>query len=784
MNLKLNSGMNKLAAVALLVALTAVVTLYVTHASSPDQPNPYYLGSEVFCIEYFIWNGTAFVPAPWPSSLITFLYLNNVTGLNNVLYDEYYNPSSPLYHTFITANQFDEWYSAPATVYSNLSAIYSANGLTTEVKAAPIYAALGSESEAYNACLDIINASIQYFWYGNQSYSWVTWIIVTETQPQGFYIAMSPSQFQQFIKQVESINNSTGVIQLPVTYNGKPVLMKYYIFIRSNGQKVTTGHALALYLARQISIRPSYVTVKLNGVTSLRPIMVDNRPVSIEVQAQSATVKVAQGSPSQEILMFPIEVYLPQGMELLYNTTVLYPLWFIGNYDGYNGSTVTLGIVDAFGDPNCTLAFEYYEYQDIISTDVSLFSQEYNLPPPNIEVIYPTGIPPITPFNVGEACGWGGESALDNEWAHAIAPGAKIVFGVSADAGDDLYVTIEYMVNQSLVNFISLSWGTAEDFLDPLYALAYDEVFMQAAAQGIGVFASSGDSGAYEFFYPFVSAMHPSIDPWVTGVGGTTSYLFPGGSRFITAWSFYSFGYPPWYDIFWGTGGGYSIFFDMPLYQYEYIYSLIGSGNFYEEPQFQPFYWGFILGPFFVNEPYVPTMNFNPYTPWYRAFEWILYPNLYVPIGAKGYPIISADANPYTGVPVVWQGVNLWDTYGIIVGGTSLASPLTMAMIGLWQDYLNKMGIPYEVGLAAVPLSQLWAMEASSGYCNAYYPTAGYGTNTQGLFFPSIYGQNGATAVNGWVIKNPCVWNPVNGFGSLDVGNLVYYGTQMLGLDK
>ena len=107
-----------------------------------------------------------------------------------------------------------------------------------------------------------------------------------------------------------------------------------------------------------------------------------------------------------------------------------------------------------------------------------------------------------------------------------------------------------------------------------------------------------------------------------------------------------------------------------------------------------------------------------------------------------------------------------------------------MGMVGLWQDYLNKMGIPYKVSLAAVPLSQLWAMGASSGCCNAYYPTAGYGANIQGLFFPYIYGQNGAAAVNGWVIKNPCIWNPISGFGSLDVGNLVYYGTQMLGLDK
>ena len=90
-------------------------------------------------------------------------------------------------------------------------------------------------------------------------------------------------------------------------------------------------------------------------------------------------------------------------------------------------------------------------------------------------------------------------------------------------------------------------------------------------------------------------------------------------------------------------------------------------------------------------------MNFNSYTPWYRTFEWVPYPSLYVLIGAKGYSIVSVDVNSYTGALIIIDGqINPY-----IWGGTSLASPLTMGMVGLWQDYLNKMGIPYKVGLAA-----------------------------------------------------------------------------------
>ncbi len=312
---------------------------------------------------------------------------------------------------------------------------------------------------------------------------------------------------------------------------------------------------------------------------------------------------------------------------------------------------------------------------------------------------------------------------------------------------------------------------------------------MQAAAQGIGVFASSGDSGAYEF-YPFISANYPSIDPWVTGVGGTSIYSYPFSpiyfghppvgmpsipaiSRFNTAWSFFSFGYPPYYGIYWGSGGGYSIFFAMPLYQYLYIYSVMGS-SFYQQPQFQPLIWGLLwylfIGPPIFPSPYVPTQGI----PWYRSFEIMLYPSLFSAVGASGYPQISADANPFTGVLIVYQG----SVSPYIWGGTSLASPLTMAMVTLWQDYINKMGISYRVGLAAPPLAQLWYEEG--GGCSAYYPVSSYGSNTHGVFYPVVYGQNGALHNSGWFVKDPCAWSPVTGLGSINVGNLAYYGTYLV----
>ncbi len=229
------------------------------------------------------------------------------------------------------------------------------------------------------------------------------------------------------------------------------------------------------------------------------------------------------------------------------------------------------------------------------------------------------------------------ESVLDVEWSHSIAPGAKILFGVSPpDAGDDLFATVEYMVNNGLANFISLSWGEPEDAMDPFYALAYHEIFLQAAAEGIGVFASSGDSGAYEDVvgYPYQSALYPSVDPMVTGWAGRAitysrgtamSLPSPGtsttsGCRHTSTTSSsgepgavtpYSTQCPPCINT--------STRLEDPC--------LMEGYRFFERSSFLPFIWGYL-----INGGPVPTEGL----PWYRAVEYLLEPGLYSPVGGPG----------------------------------------------------------------------------------------------------------------------------------------------------
>ncbi|MGC9180914.1 MAG: S53 family peptidase, partial [Vulcanisaeta sp.] len=267
-------------------------------------------------------------------------------------------------------------------------------------------------------------------------------------------------------------------------------------------------------------------------------------------------------------------IWFPFGLEMMYDELPLF-------YSGYSGQGLTIAIVDAFGDVNFTLASQLI-YQNIACNDLYTFNYIFSLPnPPSCQIIYPTGTPVLTPYNLPFAEDWSGETALDVEYAHAMAPGANILLVVSPDSGDDLFTAIEYVVNNSLANFISLSWGVYEDWIYPYFTnflYAYDEIFMQAAAEGIGAFAGSGDWGAFDVFItPFEpSTFYPASDPWVTGVGGTELFAqFIGGytQRMETAWNWNPF-------IVWGSGGGYSFTFpetpgqkliSMP-YQLQYVY--------------------------------------------------------------------------------------------------------------------------------------------------------------------------------------------------------------------
>jgi subtilase family serine protease len=83
------------------------------------------------------------------------------------------------------------------------------------------------------------------------------------------------------------------------------------------------------------------------------------------------------------------------------------------------------------------------------------------------------------------------EADLDLEWAGAIAPDADVSLVLTGGGGDTLFLSAGYAVDQNIAAILALSFGSCEDDS----SRKWDALWKQAAAQGISVFASAGDSG-------------------------------------------------------------------------------------------------------------------------------------------------------------------------------------------------------------------------------------------------------------------------------------------------
>jgi len=195
---------------------------------------------------------------------------------------------------------------------------------------------------------------------------------------------------------------------------------------------------------------------------------------------------------------------------------------------------------------------EAYDYPTA-ANDLAVFSSHFGLPPANLAIVYATGTkPPPDPF----AGGWDAEQALDMEWAHAMAPQAKIflVQAASQDLSDLL--TAEQVASNAVTaaggGEVSNSWGYPEQS-------SYNLDDSYFTSPGVVYFASSGD-------YPFTLS-YPAVSPNVIAAGGTS--LQRDGSGNFT-------GEVYWDNFCGGGGGGLSTIENRPSYQ-DVIASIVGT---------------------------------------------------------------------------------------------------------------------------------------------------------------------------------------------------------------
>jgi subtilase family serine protease len=209
----------------------------------------------------------------------------------------------------------------------------------------------------------------------------------------------------------------------------------------------------------------------------------------------------------------PPQGYSPDEIQTAYNLKPLYRA-------GLDGTGETIVITDAFGSAT-------------IAQDAAAFSAIYGLPPINLRIVKAPGIS-NNPFGV--ARGWDGETTLDVEWAHAIAPGANIVLVLATDRAS-LDEAINYAVVHHLGNTISNSWSSREGFGNPAQFNRVNRILQMAAAQGIDVNFASGDDGDESPAVGFVTVDFPASSPFATGIGGTSLALNPDNSiKFQTGW--------------------------------------------------------------------------------------------------------------------------------------------------------------------------------------------------------------------------------------------------------
>jgi subtilase family serine protease len=215
-------------------------------------------------------------------------------------------------------------------------------------------------------------------------------------------------------------------------------------------------------------------------------------------------------TPSQCVAAYALACYTPALMRTAYNVPA-----------GLDGAGQTIVIVDAYGSPT-------------VRSDLHIFDQEFGLPDPTLNIIYPGGKPVYNPLQNHNETSWAEETSLDVQWAHAIAPAATVDLVIAANNGGNvLNNAVRYAVMNHLGNVISLSWGAPEGVIagkgNNTQVMQAHQNFLAARQASISVFASAGDGGATNGL-SFTNALYPASDFLVTAVGGTNLFMADDGA--------------------------------------------------------------------------------------------------------------------------------------------------------------------------------------------------------------------------------------------------------------
>jgi len=289
-----------------------------------------------------------------------------------------------------------------------------------------------------------------------------------------------------------------------------------------------------------------------------------------------------------------------------------------------------------------------------------------------------------------------GETAMDVEYAHGVAPGSHLKYWLADCSYDSttnqcnpsetgLEQAINDAANDTSLHVVSNSWGGGEATSadDPFVSIT-NASFQYAASVGTTFYFASGDSGEYGDGAT-VSPSYPADSPYVVAVGGTS--LTTGGSYDYsseTAWSCTSLTQcmpPP--DGTGGSGGGCSTVFARPAWQ-----TGVGAAT----------------------------------------------------CSGRAEPDVAADADPNTGADVYYQGI------AQPIGGASLATPLWSGMAAITNRYLAAQGQTL-MGFSAPRIYQL-ANNATTDGRDFHDVTSGSNGHPAGVGWDEVTGWGSPNLAN------------------------------------
>jgi kumamolisin len=392
-------------------------------------------------------------------------------------------------------------------------------------------------------------------------------------------------------------------------------------------------------------------------------------------------------------------------------------------YERANGAGQTVGIVTLAAVDSGTGSFTYAPQQ---------FWSEYGIKRTGSLTVDNVDGGPGAPSGASGS----GETDLDIEQSGSIAPGANVIDYQAPNTDYGFADAFFTAASQNLASGVSASWGESETNLvasvlagqeSAGYVQAFDEAFLEMAAQGQSAFTSSADEGAYtasrDIGTTNLNADDPADSPYITAAGGTslpgTTYLSgPDGDATATTTTNRIWGW----DYLWA-----------PIAQVTGLSlaeaaedDVVGSGGGFSQLEPEPVYQKWVSGTSdFHAVQYLTPTDYTEVAPGLsEPTEWNFNATPSVSSGSghgRAVPDLATDADPQTGY-LVEQGADGGLTEA---GGTSFVAPQLNGSTAVIDSYLgHRVGFwnpsMYDaVGHGNDPFSQL--NSAGTGNDNIYY---------------------------------------------------------------